>query len=114
MTYSKIISVTALVNSDGKLYPPSYLRFSGTQYDFDVDDTTIYIGNSASNSSFILSKPFTVVITYEQGEELFVLLIEPTFKLLRILAAHHDFTLGRWVEFYFDAAFGDVENSFDA
>lgn len=66
LTRSKIISVTVLVDNGTKSFPPSYTNTSGGQYDFDIDDTNINILNSASNSSGILNKPFTVVITYEQ------------------------------------------------
>jgi hypothetical protein len=45
---------------------PSSTYVSGVEYNFDVYANTIWIYNIPGNSGNILSKPFKVLITYEE------------------------------------------------
>lgn len=64
---SKILSVSVLVESDINTYtPPSSTFINGIEYNFDVYTNTIWIYNTPGNSGNILSKPFKVLITYEE------------------------------------------------
>lgn len=66
---SKILSITALVEfSPGSFIPASYTGGIGYQFDFYVDGTqdAIFVINKLGNSSQILSKPFKIMITYEE------------------------------------------------
>ena len=67
LTFSKILSVSVLVESETTTYtPPSYTIISGYEYNYDVYNSTVWIFNIAGNSGNILSKPFKVMITYEE------------------------------------------------
>lgn len=65
---SKIISVTSQVyyNSNTDFVLPSHTWSAGYEYNLSVDTTNIYVNNSGANSSNILSKPVTILITYEE------------------------------------------------
>lgn len=67
VTLSKIIAVTVLVESLSNNYtPPAFNLFTGYEYNFDLLDGDIWIFNVDGNSGNILSKPFKVLITYEE------------------------------------------------
>ena len=67
LIFSKILSVSVLVESQTTTYtPPSYTTTSGYEYNYDVYNSTVWIFNIAGNSGNILSKPFKVLITYEE------------------------------------------------
>jgi hypothetical protein len=64
---SKILSVSVLVERDTNSYAaPSSSNIQGVQYNIIVDNNTIRIINILGNSRNILSKPFKVLITYEE------------------------------------------------
>lgn len=64
---SKIISITALVQFSGNSYvPPTYNQVANYEFNWYSDDTKIYILLKAGNSGFLLSKPYKVLITYEE------------------------------------------------
>lgn len=63
----KILSVELLVEyNPGSFVPASYAYTSGYECSFYFNATTLYIGNVTGNSANVLSKPFKVLITYEQ------------------------------------------------
>ena len=68
LTSSKIISVTVLVEyGPGLFVPHSYIRnINGYQFDFYIDLTNINIVNHPTNSANILSKPYKIMVTYEE------------------------------------------------
>jgi hypothetical protein len=64
---SKILSVSVLVEPYTDSYAaPSSSNIQGVQYNIFVDNNTIRIINILGNSRNILSKPFKVLITYEE------------------------------------------------
>jgi len=64
---SKIISITVLVEwSTNSFLHEGYKWSSGYEFNFYTDATAIYISTISGNSSNILSKPFKVLITYEE------------------------------------------------
>lgn len=65
LTQDRILSVQLLVNSGTYLVPPSYTRSTEHQYDFLVTGSTVQLMLTATNSGSILSKSFTVLITYQ-------------------------------------------------
>lgn len=70
VTQNKILSITVMVDAtlnSGDWIHPNY-TYLGTGYQFNWRITTnqIFIENIAGNSANILSKPFKVMITYEQ------------------------------------------------
>jgi hypothetical protein len=66
LTTSKIISATAMVEYNPDGFVPSSYRRLGYEFEFYIEGDTFYIWNSISNSAAILSKPFKVLITYEE------------------------------------------------
>ncbi len=67
LTFSKILSVSVLVESQTTTYtPPSYTTIPGYEYNYDVYNSTVWIFNIAGNSGNILSKPVKIMITYEE------------------------------------------------
>ena len=68
LTNSKILSVTVLVEYfPGAFVPHSYIRTTnGYQFDFYIDGPNIYIVNHPTNSALILSKPYKIMVTYEE------------------------------------------------
>jgi hypothetical protein len=64
---SKILDVSVRVffNTSSSV-PPEYTAVGGYQFSAYSDGTNVHIKNSASNSSLILNKFFTVLITYEE------------------------------------------------
>ncbi|MES2429822.1 MAG: hypothetical protein V4556_02730 [Bacteroidota bacterium] len=65
VTRSKILSVNIIVKVPTFTdMPPSYTFYSGYQYDYHISNSNIVILNSPANSSLILSKAMTVLITY--------------------------------------------------
>jgi hypothetical protein len=66
LTTSKIISATAMVEYNPDGFVPSSYRRVGYEFEFYIEGDTFYIWNSISNSAAILSKPFKVLITYEE------------------------------------------------
>jgi hypothetical protein len=64
---SKIISVDVLVEWSANSFLHAAYRFNpGYEFDFFTDASTITIANVGSNSINILSRPFKVLITYEE------------------------------------------------
>jgi Head domain of trimeric autotransporter adhesin len=67
VTASKILSVSVLVESSTNNFtPPGFTHFTGYEYNFDILNGAVWIFNVAGNSGNILSKPFKVLITYEE------------------------------------------------
>lgn len=67
ITSSKILAVNILVEySAGNSVPPSYNASVGYEYDYYISGTSITVVNKLSNSTFILSKPIRVLVTYEE------------------------------------------------
>ena len=67
LAQNKIIAVNIIMYGTGGVnYPPSYTFQTGLQYDYQVTSTFIVVINSNGNSGNILSKPFTILITYEE------------------------------------------------
>jgi len=66
VTVGKIISVTSLVwVSTSNAITSSHTWDVGRQYDISVAGPSVYVLNHATNSENILSKPFTIWLTYE-------------------------------------------------
>lgn len=67
LTLSKIvgIQVSVITPSDG-IMPAEHSYIGGYEYSYNCSSTKIYIYNKPSNSSYILSKPITILITYEE------------------------------------------------
>lgn len=67
LTSSKILSVAVLVEyTAGSSVPPSYNASTGYEYDYFVSAAGITVWNKAGNSANILSKPFRILVTYEE------------------------------------------------
>ncbi|RYU97329.1 hypothetical protein [Emticicia agri] len=67
LSLSKILSVEVFVSVSATVkHGRGWTAYGGHQFDFYIDSTVIQILNIAGNSSSILSKPYTVLITYEQ------------------------------------------------
>ena len=67
LDFSKILSVEVFVSPSATVkHGRGWTAYGGYQFDFYLDTTLIQILNIAGNSSSILSKPYTVLITYEQ------------------------------------------------
>lgn len=66
VTFSKIISQTCVVTVSNDKYSPGYTTPAGKQYSLNSDATNMSLINHATNSEGILSKPFIVVILYEE------------------------------------------------
>jgi hypothetical protein len=67
LTSSKIIAVAVLVEyASNSFIHHSYQFNTGYEFNFFITATTISIANVAANSGNILSKPFKILITYEQ------------------------------------------------
>jgi hypothetical protein len=65
LTQSKILSVQVLITS-GNTYPPNYTFTNGYEYQVYFGGINIQVQNHATNSENILSKPFTVLVAYEE------------------------------------------------
>jgi hypothetical protein len=64
---SKILDISVVVDrGDGVFFPPEHTFNAGHQYSAAFSDSVVAIDNSAANSSSLLSKAFTVLITYEE------------------------------------------------
>ena len=64
---AKILSVSVLVDfAAGSSVPPSYNGNAGYEYDFYTTATSIVVWPKSGNSANILSKPFRILVTYEQ------------------------------------------------
>lgn len=66
VTTSKILSISVLVSSDIGRIAPGFTSIAGYQFDVRADGTNVNVHNHASNAENIISKPFTVLITYEE------------------------------------------------
>ena len=67
LTMSKILSVNIIMTVPGFVnLPPSYTYQAGYEYQYQIATSNIVVINSAANSSNILTKAFTILITYEQ------------------------------------------------
>jgi len=66
ITETKIIAVTALVYDGINHFPPRFVFYAGREYDVYTGGGLVVIALSAANSSYLLSKAFKVLITYEE------------------------------------------------
>ncbi len=67
LTASKIIAVNLIINNAGsQRIPGGYTLFPGNEVNWDYGTTFINIWTN-TNSANILSKPFTVLLTYEEA-----------------------------------------------
>ena len=55
------MSIPAFVN-----LPPNYTFQVGYEYQYQISSTNIVVINTTTNSANILSKNFTILITYEE------------------------------------------------
>jgi hypothetical protein len=63
---TKILSVEVLVTSTPNRIPPEHTFNATLQYSVYLSGTNVVVENSAANSAGILSKAFTVLLTYEE------------------------------------------------
>jgi hypothetical protein len=64
---AKILDISVTVDrGDGWFFPPEHTFNAEHQYSVVFSDSSVVVANSAANSANILSKPFTVLITYEE------------------------------------------------
>lgn len=66
LTYSKILSATAVLDFGAGSITPGYRYSNGFEYSLSFDANLVYISNQAGNSANILDKPVKVLITYEE------------------------------------------------
>jgi len=68
LTLAKILSVDILMHLPSFVVdiPPCYKVSSGYEYQYQITASNIVVFNIATNSSQILSKGFTILITYEE------------------------------------------------
>ncbi|MFT3795026.1 hypothetical protein [Flavobacterium sp.] len=67
LTSSKILSVSVLVDYTASAsVPPSYGGSAGYEYDYFVNGTSVVVWTKSGNSGNILSKPFRILVTYEE------------------------------------------------
>ena len=67
LTQSKILAVDIIMIVPGFVnLPPSYTYQAGYEFQYQVSSIYIVVINSAANSANILSKNFTILITYEE------------------------------------------------
>ena len=66
LTRTKILDVSVLVDTGSFTISPAYLTIAGYLFDVLTTSTNIAVANDATNSENILSKAFTVLITYEE------------------------------------------------
>jgi hypothetical protein len=66
LDYTKIIGVQVLLKVSTGLFTNGHTHYSGCQFDFYVDGVNVVFHAHATNSASILSKPFTVLLTYEE------------------------------------------------
>jgi hypothetical protein len=64
---AKILDISVTVDrGDGWFFPPEHTFNAEHQYSVAFSDSNVSVVNSAANSANILSKAFTVLITYEE------------------------------------------------
>ncbi|MFM9908120.1 MAG: hypothetical protein ACKVOW_02155 [Chitinophagaceae bacterium] len=68
LTRSKILSVQVLLTylANAADIPASYLDVAGYEYNWQVNNSDVWIINKNGNSANILSKPVRILITYEE------------------------------------------------
>lgn len=67
LTASKILNVSVILDFGTNAFiPASYNYNSGYEFDWYSDATNIIVANKSGNSGSILSKPFKILITYEE------------------------------------------------
>jgi len=67
LTSSKILQVSIFIDyATNSSIPASYKGSSGYEFNYYFDALNIYVWNQAANSGSILSKPFRILIVYEQ------------------------------------------------
>jgi hypothetical protein len=67
LTASKILSVDIMVEySPNNFVHHSYQYNGGYEFNFFISPASITIANISANSANILSKPYKIIITYEQ------------------------------------------------
>lgn len=67
LTASKILNVSVILEYQTNFFvPTSYNYGTGFEFDWYSTNGNIIVLNSSSNSSQILSKPFKILITYEE------------------------------------------------
>jgi len=64
LSMSKIMAVSALVEVPGALIDSRHVKSAGHEFDLSVNGTAIYVGNIATRSFNILSKPVRIVVDY--------------------------------------------------
>jgi hypothetical protein len=64
---SKILSVSVLVEyAAGAIVPANYSGSVGYEFDYFINSTSITVWTKSGNSANILSKPFRILVTYEE------------------------------------------------
>lgn len=67
LTASKILNVSVILDFGTNTFiPSSYNYNTGYEFDWYSDATNIIVVNKSNNSGSILSKPFKILITYEE------------------------------------------------
>lgn len=67
LTSSKILSVSLMIEyGTGTFVPASFSHFAGYEVNYYITQTNIVVANIAANSASVVSKPFTMLVTYEQ------------------------------------------------
>ena len=67
LNQDKILAVSIFVVGVGSyLEPPNFTSFGGSQFEYDISSTRIYVNNIAGKSGNILSKDIRILITYEE------------------------------------------------
>ncbi len=67
LTASKILNVSVILEFGTNSFIPSSYNFNpGYEFDWYSDATNIIVVNKSNNSGSVLSKPFKILITYEE------------------------------------------------
>lgn len=67
LTKSKILSVSIIMSVPAFVnVPPNYTYNAGYEFQYQISDLNIVVVNTNGNSFNILSKNFTILITYEE------------------------------------------------
>lgn len=67
LTASKILNISVILDFGTNTFIPSSYNFNpGYEFDWYSDATNIIVTNKSNNSGSVLSKPFKILITYEE------------------------------------------------